>query len=80
MLQKIVFHYCYNVVCMDCGNTVHSDISPGVFDGLSSEFNLDNFTCSSCGNEENFNVTNSEVKRLIVMPDVVINNDKKAPF
>jgi len=80
MLQKIVVNYSYTLFCMDCGKVVQLDIKPINYDGNSVEFSLDNNLCSQCGNKENFNVASSDVKRLIVMPDVVINNDKKAPF
>ena len=68
MNNKIIFHYNYNVYCMDCGNVVQTNVIPINYDGNYTEFSLDGFTCN-CGNAENFNIGKSEIKRLVV-PDL----------
>ena len=65
--QKIILHSVFNLFCTCCGEVIVPHIKPLNFPNANTcEFVLTGIRCGNCGNESDFNVTRSEIKRLLI--------------
>lgn len=67
--QKIILHSTFTLFCTCCGAVVISDINPTKMpDTKTAIFLLTDGSCicPKCSNNSEFNITRSEIKRLLI--------------
>ena len=65
--QKIVFNSTFTLFCTGCGAVINSNLIPNEYGSNFVAFLLSNKKCPNCGNDSEFNIARSEIKRLLII-------------